>query len=253
MTRFFHSQIQPFDERRKVFIGKTEEESIAFSARHFVETAEEALKTKGTFSVALSGGSTPKKIFQKLAKEYRKSLPWDKVLLFWSDERAVSPKDLESNYKMALEAGFSKLPLLAENIFRMKAEKNIEKEARNYEKLILEKLGKSLFDLVMLGMGEDGHTASLFPRTKALEEEKALVVSNYIAEKKTHRMTLTLTAINQSKKIVLYVLGESKAFRVEKVFFSKSQNYPVQKIGTFTTPVLWVLDETSAKSLLSKS
>ncbi len=251
MRQLFYSQIQPFDERRKLFIGKTEEESISFSAKHFIDTAKEAIQIRGSFAAALSGGSTPKKIFEKLAKDYQKAVPWDKVLLFWSDERAVSPDNPESNYKMAMESGFSKLPLEKKHIFRMKAEGGA-KEAKNYEDLLKKKLKEACLDLVMLGMGEDGHTASLFPDTKALEEEKAWVFMNPVPQKKTDRMTLTFPFINQSTNIVVYVLGDSKASMVEKVFLSK-KSFPVQKVGTFSSPALWVLDAFSAKNLLSKS
>jgi len=150
---------------------------------------------------------------------------------------------------MAMDAGFSKIPIPKSHIFRMKAEKDIEKEAKNYEKLIQEKLGSSLFDLVMLGMGDDGHTASLFPETKGLNVKDRLVIANYVPQKNTWRMSVTFEAINQSQNICLYVLGENKAKMVHEIFSLEQEKYPVQKVGSFSAPALWILDEKAASLL----
>lgn len=157
--------IQSYDERRDVIIPGDEKATLQFCIEHFIESANLAIDQQGYFAVALSGGSTPKNIFKGLVSEqYRNKIDWTKVLIFWSDERSVPPDDPESNYHMAMEAGFKKLPIKPDQIFRMKAEGDIEEEAKEYERLIQEKIPSKRFDLVMLGMGEDGHTASLFPK-----------------------------------------------------------------------------------------
>lgn len=251
MNRLFFSQIQPWDEKRKIFLGKDEKEALAFAVHHFFQLAKQSIQKKGQFSVALSGGSTPKKIYSLIAQR-PKEIDWKKVFLFWSDERAVKPDHKDSNYKMAMDAGFSQLPIPSSHIFRMKAEANIEKEAENYQKAIEKILGEDLFDLVMLGMGEDGHTASLFPHTNGLNAKEKKVVANYVSQKDSWRMSLTLDAINQSQNIVIYVFGKSKAETVKKVFFTKEAQFPVQQVGTFLHPALWILDRQAADILTTK-
>ena len=177
--------IVPFDESRHIAIPGDEESTLQFCVEHFIQIANESIETHDHFNVALSGGSTPKAIYQRLAlQENRNRVPWDKTSLFWSDERSVSPSDNESNYKMAMDNGFSLLPIPPENIFRMIAEDEIERNSQEYETLIKEKLANQRFDLVMLGMGPDGHTASLFPHTKGLHISDKLVIPNYIPQKK---------------------------------------------------------------------
>ena len=233
-----------FDNRRNLFIGKDTKEAIAFAVEHWIHSAKQAIQQRGKFAVALSGGSTPKAIYQELI--HTKEVDWSKVFLFWSDERAVGPDHPESNYKMAMES-FGKVPVPAHQIFRMNAEENIEQNAKEYEEKIHHYLGNHLFDLVMLGLGEDGHTASLFPGTKALHIEDRLVVPNYVEEKKTWRMTFTFPCINRSAKIALYALGASKKEILSKVLKAAVQSpYPSSRIGTAEHPALWVLDRAAS-------
>jgi 6-phosphogluconolactonase len=239
------SVIQFFDERRDIAIPGDKEATIQFSVEHFIKVANESIEKKGMFAVALSGGSTPAAIFRLLAsEENREKIDWSKVFLFWSDERAVRPEDKDSNYHMAMEAGFSSLPIKAENVFRMEAEDKIEENALKYENTILEKIPEGKFDLVMLGMGEDGHTASLFPQTHGLHAGNRLVVANYVPEKKCWRMTFTYKCINAAHHIVIYALGKAKAHMLEKAL---SEPYipdmiPIQKVGTAENKALWILD-----------
>lgn len=240
------------DERRLILLPGDEEATIAFAGEHWIKIADESILDHDFFAVALSGGSTPKKIFQHLS-HFSDRLDWSKVYFFWSDERSVLPTDPESNYRMALEeGGLSKLQIPSGHIFRMVAEENIEANAKLYEEIILNKLGPHPFDLVMLGLGEDGHTASLFPHTQALEQRERLVVANYVPEKKTWRMTLTFSCINQARQSVFYVLGESKAEIVMKVLTSSLdlQQYPSQGIGTEANPAFWIMDDAASKFLL---
>lgn len=235
-------KVQPFDDRRDLLLAKTREEAVRFAADHWIKTAKQAIAKRGHFSVALSGGSTPRSIYELLSTPfYADQINWAKVFLFWSDERAVPPTHPESNYRMAMESGFSKFPA---QVFRMEAETEIEANARKYELLIREKLGSALFDLVMLGVGEDGHTASLFPNTEALEIAASLVAANYIPEKKSWRMTLTFPCINTSRQAVFYVLGASKRSIVEAVLKAPSPSpYPASLIGTSSRKALWICSE----------
>lgn len=242
-----------FDERRDLVIPGDEEKTIQFCVKQFIDIGLAAIVKKGFYTVALSGGSTPKAIFEFLCKpEHSRKLDWSKVLLFWSDERSVGPEDPNSNYKMAMDAGFKGLPLKKENIFRMVAEKNIEENAQKYEKLILEKIPNASFDLVMLGMGDDGHTASLFPHTKALENKDRLVLANEVQEKKTWRMTFTYKCINQAQHISIYLIGKKKAdmiFRALKTDYDPF-DLPIQAVGTKEHKAIWIMDSAAAEKII---
>lgn len=240
----------PWDERRNLCIPGTEKEAVAYAADHWIETAKTSIARSGRFAAALSGGSTPKAIFQNLAQRPN-DLDWARVWLFWSDERSVPPNHPDSNYHMAMEAGLKKLPLKHEHIFRMRAEDHIEKHALEYERLIKEKLDSNFFDLVMLGLGEDGHTASLFPHTKALEEKERLIVANHVIQKNTWRMTFTFPCIHQSRQSIIYALGESKASIAQQVLKAKLPSpWPASQIGTQERKAIWILDKSSSKFLI---
>jgi 6-phosphogluconolactonase len=220
-----------------------------------LQIGRESIEQNGVFTVALSGGTTPTAIFREISKpEYVQTLDWSKVLCFWSDERSVPPDHSESNYGNALQAGLAQLPLLPENIFRMKAEGDIEKNALAYEQLIRQKIPSLQFDLMMLGMGEDGHTASLFPRTHGLHTKDRLVIANYIPQKHTWRMSMTYECIQMAKTICIYVIGASKASIVTKVLLGPydPDNLPIQRVGTPSHKAIWILD-TAASELLLKS
>ena len=243
-----------WDERRDIAHPGNQEQSVIFAVEHFINCAKEAIADHSFFSVALSGGSTPKAIFESLSKEpYPSEIDWTKVLFFWSDERSVPPTDPDSNFKMAMTAGLKRLSISSNHIFRMEAEANIEANAKSYEHTIREVLHKNPFDLVMLGMGEDGHTASLFPETEALKETDKWVVANKIPQKNTTRMTLTYPCINEALNIVIYVLGKSKEVMVSKVFLEKhSTPFPVSLVGTKKNKALWVLDSDAGKNIFPK-
>ncbi|PIS00866.1 MAG: 6-phosphogluconolactonase [Chlamydiae bacterium CG10_big_fil_rev_8_21_14_0_10_35_9] len=248
-------RIQSLDDRKNIVICGDKDKTIEFSVDHWVELSRQSIRDRGKFAVALSGGSTPKAIYQKLCTSpIKEKIQWKNVLLFFGDERSVAPTSAESNYHMAMEAGFKNVPLLKQNIFRMQAEKNIKKMAKDYEGLIKEEID-GIFDLVMLGMGDDGHTASLFPNTQALKEESALVIENEVPQKKTWRMTLTLPCINHARNIAFYVIGESKKEMVKKVLLPLpgSDTYPSQLIGTKETKALWILDDQAALLLKTSS
>lgn len=240
----------PIDSRRALIIPGNHDETIAYAVEHFIQTAQTAIETKGAFFVALSGGSTPKEIYQNLScSPYKERLDWKSVYLFWSDERSLPPTHPDNNYRMAMEAGLKTLPIPSRQIHRMVAENDIKTNAKLYEKCILNTLQGAPFDLVMLGMGEDGHTASLFPKTAALNETKRLVTPNYIPELKTWRMTFTFPLINAALHPVIYVLGEQKKKMLLSVFkpSASSPPLPIQNIGTPAHPALWIVDQPRIK------
>lgn len=243
------------DKRRKIIIPGDKNETLSFIADHWIKSANIAIEKKGSFYVALSGGSTPKKLFQMLSSEdYRNQVDWSKVYLFWSDERSVAADHPDSNYHMALvDGGLKQLPILPEHIFRMEAEADCEKNALAYEITIKRMVKDSSFDLIMLGMGDDGHTASLFPYTKALHEKEKLVVANYVPQKKCWRLSFTFTLINQAKEICIYVLGAEKATMLERVLTSpfNEEELPSQGVGSAHHPALWIADREAGHHLLA--
>jgi 6-phosphogluconolactonase len=250
-------KLQPrdLDERRKLIIPGETQLTIIFCVEHFILLAKQAIKERGAFFVALSGGSTPKAIFELLTHPpYDQMVEWGKIHLFWSDERSVPPDHPDSNYHMAMQAGLSKMPIPEAHIHRMCAEEKIADHAAAYEQKIVKALNGRGFDLVMLGMGEDGHTASLFPHTEGLKVENRQVIANYIPDKKTWRMTLTFDCINQAENIAIYVLGSAKKNMLVKVLFSHDQweHYPVQRVGTPTHRALWIADVAAAEEIIAQ-
>jgi 6-phosphogluconolactonase len=242
--------IHSWDDRRNIALPGDEKQTLEFCVEHFIDAYKEAIEKSNSFSVALSGGSTPKAIFSMLTKPpYVSQIEWKKVHLFWSDERSVDPTDPESNYRMAMEAGFKTVGIPQSQIHRMKSEFDIEENAKRYEELLYDNLKNKGFDYLMLGMGEDGHTASLFPGTKALEITDQLVVANIVPQKNTSRMTLTFPCINSSSNIVLYVLGEKKQELLKEIYSHKKPRYPVEEVGTELHQALWIADDAAARLL----
>lgn len=248
-------QSRSWDDRRDIIVPGDYQTTLIYCVEHFIALSKQAMKDHGAFYAALSGGSTPKAIFEHLTSApYDQMVEWNKVHLFWSDERAVPPDSPESNYHMAMQAGLAKMPIPKNQIHRMHAEDKIEENALGYEQQIAAVLKGRSFDLVMLGMGEDGHTASLFPHTEALKVQNRLAVANYIPDKKTWRMTFTYDCINQASHIAIYVLGASKKSTLAEVLLSTNQfeRYPVQKVGTPAHRALWIADQSAAEGLVDK-
>ena len=240
-------QVQSFDERRDLFVGKDSQSTIAFATEHWTHTAQRAIQQRGRFAIALSGGHTPEAIYAALIKST--AIDWNKIWLFWSDERSVPLDHPDSNYHMAMRY-FAQVPIPLDQIFPMHAEKTLKQNAKNYEELIRRHLDSHLFDLVMLGLGEDGHTASLFPNTAALSEETALVAANHVPSQNTWRMTLTFPCINQSTHIACYALGSKKAQILSQVLQAAIQSpFPASRIGTPQHRALWILDAPAAKQI----
>jgi len=196
------------------------------AARFFVESAEQAVAKRGRARIAVSGGSTPKAVFRLLAdpaQPWRARMPWERLDLWWVDERCVAPGDAESNYRMTREALLDHVPLAAGQIHRMEGELEPEVAAARYESEMrngfrLEGAELPRFDLIQLGMGPDGHTASLFPATEALNEMARLAVANFVPQKQSWRITLTWPVINQATEVFFLMAGADKAETVKQVW-----------------------------------
>jgi 6-phosphogluconolactonase len=230
------------------------------AAQVFVHHVKEAVQAKGFFTVALSGGSTPKGLYSLLASEtesFRAQLPWDKIHFFWGDERHVPPDHPDSNYRMVYEAMLSNVPVPPENVHRIKAENaDASRAAEDYEKILREffrlEVGQlTRFDLVLLGMGLDGHTASLFPGTEVLHEEMQLVAAPWVEKFKTYRITLTPLVLNNTACIVFLISGEEKAETLRVVLQGEYQpeRFPAQLIRPTNGRFLWLLDQAAARML----
>src|SRR5205823_4654471 len=194
------------------------------AGRSFDRLSIEAITARGKFTVALSGGSTPKRLYQILADApYRDKINWAHVEIFWGDERSVSPDHADSNFRMAKEAMLDRLTIPAENIHRLQAEReDRDKAAQDYQNEIAKVFGVDpngeppVFDLVLLGMGPDGHTASLFPGTTALREMKKWVVPNWVEKFKTFRLTMTRPILNKAREVLFLVAGKDKVAPLQK-------------------------------------
>jgi 6-phosphogluconolactonase len=225
------------------------------AAEEFQNAAESAIADRGRFSVALSGGNTPRSIYSLLAQEYKTNLPWEKIHIFFGDERSVPPDHPDSNYRMANEALLSRVPIPAENVHRVRAELQPEQAAQNYENQLRDFFHPAAnawprFDLIMLGLGEDGHTASLFPESSALEEKSRLVVATWVEEKKTYRITLTYPVLNHAADVEFLVSGAGKAQILRDVLYPRSPTtYPSQHIKPENGRLLWLVDQDAASLL----
>ncbi|HKG22335.1 MAG TPA: 6-phosphogluconolactonase [Blastocatellia bacterium] len=231
------------------------------AARHFSELAREHIARGGRFTVALSGGSTPRRMLELLASEpYAGQIHWPSVYFFWGDERAVPPDHPESNYRMARESLLDKVPVPGKNIFRMQGEaEDLNLAAEEYS----DEVGKFFksaapelprFDLVLLGMGADGHTASLFPDTAALRAGEKIAVANRVEKLNADRLTLTPATINNARNVTFLVAGEDKAPALKSVLEGPRdpETYPSQLIHPEEGRLLWLADS-GAASLLSLS
>jgi 6-phosphogluconolactonase len=225
------------------------------AARRFAELAVAFTSDAGRFTVALSGGSTPKAMFQILAeKPFADSLPWPSIYFFWGDERCVPPDHAESNYRMANETLLSKVPVPRENIFRIPAEdEDHERAAASYSETLRKFFAgeRPALDLVFLGMGADGHTASLFPGTAALQAGDRIAAPNYVEKFQSWRITLTASAINMARSVIFLVAGADKAPALKEVIEGprNPELYPSQLIEPSQGSLLWMVDEAAAKSL----
>lgn len=238
----------------EVKVFKDLDEINRAAADIFVAAAGKAIREKGQFTVALTGGSSPVQLHKMLAQEpYSNQVDWQKCFVFWGDERWVPLNDPRSNARMAFETLLNQVPVPREQIFPMwSGEKTPQEYAGEYEKQLQLVLGeKGIFDLIFLGMGDDGHTASLFPGTEVLNEEMAWVKAYYLEPQQMYRITLTAPLINRATEIVFLVNGEKKAPALREVLEGErnQKQYPAQLISAKEGAVSWLVDQTAASRL----
>ncbi len=228
-------------------------------AEQMLQAAQEAVASRGVARIAISGGNTPKRTFEMLADpaatEFR-VFAWDKTELYWVDERCVPPDDKDSNYRMTRLALLDKVPLTADRVFRIEGELDPELAAARYESVIrkhfrLEGAELPTFDLVALGMGPDGHTASLFPHTAGIHELTRIAIANHVPQKETWRVTLTSPVINLGRKVVFLIGGTDKAAVLSDVLSDKydPDTWPSQVIQPKSGQLLMLLDQAAAARL----
>ena len=244
-------------------VWKTAEEMAMASARFFAAKVEQAVATRGVARVAISGGSTPQAAFKLLAdpaKPFVATIPWDKLHLYWVDERCVPPDHPESNYGVCRELLLSKVPIPEANVYRMEGELDPELAASRYESVLrnsmkLEGAESPRFDLLGLGMGPDGHTASLFPNTEGLNELGRLVIANHVPQKDTWRISLTWPVINQAAEVVFELEGAGKADILAEVLTGPRdpERLPSQLIRPSNGKLLFLLDQAAAAKLPAAS
>jgi len=231
------------------------------AAADVVRIAGDAVAARGAFTIALSGGSTPKVLYALLAEHpsLRNSLPWDKMKVFFGDERHVGPGHADSNFQMATDAMLSKVPLRPDQVHRIKGEyPDTAQAAAEYEEMIRREFGLQAgafprFDLILLGMGSEGHTLSLFPGTKALNETQRIVTSNWVGKLCADRVTLTAPAANNAANVIFMITGADKACALKSVLEGPHEpdQLPAQMIQPANGNVSWLVDE-AAGSMLSK-
>ena len=227
------------------------------TTEEFVRLAQESVAARGRFTVALAGGSTPKAAYARLVSAaYRDRVPWQQIHFFWGDERHVPPDHDDSNYRMAYEAMLSKVTIPYSNIFRILAEKEAQQAADEYAATLRTAFHHTVdtwprFDLILLGMGPDGHTASLFPGTAAVHEHKRLVVAPWVEKFYTYRITLTPAVLCHAAHVVFAAGGADKAETLRGVLQGPYQPdlYPSQVVKPTQGRLLWLVDKAAARLL----
>jgi 6-phosphogluconolactonase len=231
------------------------------AAAEFLSAAQDAVHEHDSFRVALAGGATPITLYAMLATDprLRAQLPWKKLFFFFGDERHVPPDHPGSNFRMAQEALFSKVSLMPGQVFRIKGEyPDADQAATEYEQTLRDYFHLAAgqcprFDLILLGLGPDGHTASLFPGTRALREEKRLVVSNWVEKLATNRITMTVPVLNNAARVIFLIQGEEKASALKAVLDGPRdpEQLPAQLIQPVNGRLLWLVDKAAARFLSS--
>lgn len=224
---------------------------IYSDANELARAAAEYFVAQCPETVALSGGSTPKLMFQVLADQFREEVDWPRIHFFWSDERHVPPDDPESNYRMANEALLSHVPVSANNVHRIRGENpDAAAVASEYEQTITGVTKQALprLDLIFLGLGTDGHIASIFPGSDVLHKTKRLVAAPYVEKFKSHRITMTLPLLNNGASIVFLVSGAEKAQIVKEVLEGENK-FPAQAVKPTQGELIWMLDKEAAAFL----
>jgi 6-phosphogluconolactonase len=244
---------------RSIEVLATAADLFHAAAEEFIRVARAAIGAQGRCAVALSGGSTPKALYSLLAANYS-AFAWNRVFLFFGDERHVPPTDPDSNYRMVNESLLAKVAIPAGNVFRVPAENpDAAAAAADYETQLRrffelrpgDRPGVfPRFDLILLGLGPDGHTASLFPDSAALDEQSRLVVANWVGKFNTHRITFTFPVLNRAAEVMFLASGADKADMVRQVLEGKNTPpLPSQRVEPSDGRLLWMLDEAAAARL----
>jgi len=246
-------------ENREITVSSDLEELSRAAARKFVELACANGNAGYSFAVALSGGSTPKRLYELLADEnepYRAAVDWRKINFFWGDERCVAPDADESNYRMANEHLLEPLGISEAKIHRFKSELDAQTAAADYDRFLRVLFNKPAgsfphFDVVLLGMGADGHTASLFPHTEVLRETEKLVAAVFVEKHDAFRLTLTPPVLNRAANVIFQVAGADKAAALREVLEGENQpdKFPAQLVSPPNGKIFWFIDEAAAASL----
>jgi 6-phosphogluconolactonase len=227
-------------------------------ARLFVQQARHAIQAQDRFIVALAGGHTPERTYQLLAQPlFRDQVPWAKVHVFWGDERCVPPDDPRSNAHMARQALLDCIPIPPDQIHPIRCDQNPQQAAEEYESLLQNFFAGRLpcFDLILLGLGENGHTASIFPGTPAVEEQEHWVIAVYVAEQAMWRVTLTPPLINQAVTVAFLVAGAAKARILQRVLDGPFEPHtlPAQLIQPASGDLNWIIDKEASQKLVKSS
>jgi len=234
-------------------IFNNENEVLAALAAHFVKVAGDAIAAKGKFSVALSGGNSPKKLYELLASAYEDKLEWDKVYFFFGDERNVPQTDKDSNYLMAKNALFAPLLIDPDHIFPVDTSLSPKEAAAKYQEQIEDFFDEDelSFDLVLLGLGDNSHTASLFPFTPVLHDRLPGVSEVFLPDQNVYRITMNAPLINEAKNIAFLVYGGGKAIAVHHVLEDDEdiEQYPAQLIEPIVGELEWFIDTAAAELL----
>ncbi|MFT4032057.1 MAG: 6-phosphogluconolactonase [Siphonobacter sp.] len=240
----------------KINVFDTLDETISGIAAYFLETGRKAIEAKGRFAVALSGGSSPKKLYEFLAAKHAQSIDWQKIDFFFGDERNVPHDHAESNYRMVKTALFNPLQINPLQIFPVDTSLGPDKAGEMYTQTVAQYFnnGEQRFDLILLGLGDNSHTASLFPYTSILSDETVSVKSVFLEQEKVYRISFTAALINEAFHVAYLVYGKGKAEAVHHVIEDAEniQEYPAQLIAPLDGDLQWFLD-TEAASALSKS
>jgi 6-phosphogluconolactonase len=228
------------------------DELLHEAAERIVNASERAVREKKAFSLALSGGRTPEGLYMLLASDkFRNRIDWSKVTILFGDERCVPPDAKDSNYRMANAAMLSKVPIPGGQVHRMRGEIEPQEAAKEYGEMLKATFGDGGLDLILLGMGDDGHTASLFPHTTALQEKSHRCVANYVEKMKTWRVTMTVPFINRAAAVMILSGGADKASRLKEVLEGprEPQRLPIQFIQPENGTLTWLVDAGAAGML----
>lgn len=237
-------------------ISKDGNELAAKAANWFVDYVNKVLQSKDRCTIALAGGNTPKKLYELLASDaYKNKIDWTKLHFFWGDERYVPFEDERNNAKMVSDILFNHVPVPKEHIHIMRTDIEPEQSAAEYESILKDYFGEEgpSFDIVLLGMGNDGHTLSLFPGNDNIHEKEKWVMAFYLDAQKMYRITLTTTIVNRACEVVFLVTGADKAVTLFQVLYGEHdpELYPTQLIQPYNTAPVWFIDSTAATEIES--